>query len=428
MAPIVTSLREIGTAGAQSLAIYLSEQPKSVLETIPSLNPPPGVVSDFHHRESRRGTVIIVSTFLLALALICICIRVWTKLMVARPIKLLWSDLTITISFFLAITAYVLTILNVTPGGTTGYHQYDVPLSETFTDRNVIPLCLTYIIGPTTIGLVKLTLFITYVEIFFTESWVKITCTIGAIISSAFYSIHLILALAWVIPSNGTPWRHQILSTSTLRMQSLSLPRGIVGLIIDVYLIIIPLIAVSKLHLTPKKKAGVSFIFAAGFIVIIGSTLSVVCRFKLRESDDVSWNLAGVSLVSLIEIFLSICIACTTDVSKFILMYKGKFKNMGCSLVSLSCCRNIGRNKNIEELAEEKVDSSDEEKSIQSKERDQKPEKLYPNLDIAEIPPEPCSDNSQPPDSVDRNEKLRRVVLAPGNWVRGSLSSLRLAK
>ncbi|KAJ8067642.1 hypothetical protein OCU04_003250 [Sclerotinia nivalis] len=428
MAPIVGALRQIGTAGAQSLAIYLSDQPKSVLETIPSLTPPPGAIPNFQHRASRRGSVIIVSTFLLALALICTCIRVWTKLMIVRPIRLLWSDLTITISFLLAITAYVLTILTVTPGGTTGYHQYDVPLSETFTNRSIIPLCLTYIMSPTAIGFVKLTLFITYVEIFFTEPWVKIACTIGAIISSAFYTIHLILALAWGIPHNGTPWRHQIFSNSSFRMQSLSLPRGVVSLIIDVYLIIVPLIAVSKLHLTPKKKAGVALIFATGFIAIIGSILSVIYRLRLHDNDDVSWNLAGVALVSLIEIFLGICIACTTDISKFIRMYKGKFKNMGCSSVFWSRCRNIGKTKNIRELAEEKVNSSEEEKSVRSKEHDRKPLKLYPGLDISETPAEPCSNNSQPSNPVGRNEILRRAALAPGIWVRGSFSSLKSAK
>ncbi|KAF7860304.1 hypothetical protein EAF04_008432 [Stromatinia cepivora] len=396
MAPITGALRQIGTAGAQSLAIYLSDQPKSVLETIPSLTPPLGAVSNFHHRASRRGSVIIVSTFLMA------------------PL--------------LAITAYVLTILTVTPGGTTGYHQYDVPLSETFTDRSIIPLCLTYIMSPTAMGFVKLTLFITYAEIFFTESWVKIACTIGAIISSAFYTIHLILALLWDIPHNGTPWRHQIFSNSSFRMQSLSLPRGVVGLVIDVYLIVITLIAVSKLHLAPKKKAGVALIFATGFITIIGSILSVVYRLRLHDNDDVSWNLAGVALVSLIEIFLGICIACTTDISKFIRMYKGKFKNVGCSLVSWSRRKNVGSTRKMRELAEEKVNSSEEEKSVRSKEHDQKPVKLYPGLDISETLPEPCSNNSQPSNSVGRNGILRRVALAPGIWVRGSFSSLKSAK
>ncbi|APA12736.1 hypothetical protein SS1G_08147 [Sclerotinia sclerotiorum 1980 UF-70] len=282
--------------------------------------------------------------------------------------------------------------------------------------------------SPTAIGFVKLNLFITYVEIFFTELWVKITCAIGAIISSAFYTIHLILALAWGIPHNGTPWRHQIFSNSSFRMQSLSLPRGVVGLIIDVYSILIPLIAVSKLHLTPKKKTGVALIFATGFIAIIGSILSVVYRLRLHDNDDVSWNLAGVALVSLIEIFLGICIACTTDISKFIRMYKGKFKKIGCSLVFLSRCRNIGRTRKIKELAEEKVNSSEEEKSVRSKEHDQKTVKLYPGLDISETPPEPCFNNSQPSHPVGRNEKLRRVVLAPGFWVLGSFGSLKSAK
>ncbi|THV50025.1 hypothetical protein BGAL_0168g00070 [Botrytis galanthina] len=120
MAPIARVLRQIG-AGAQSLAVHLSDQPKSVLENTPSLTPPPGIVSNFQHRASRRESVIVVSTLLMALGLICICIRAWAKLV-----------------NLLAIAAYTTTILTVTPGGTSGYHQYDIPLSAIFTNRNII--------------------------------------------------------------------------------------------------------------------------------------------------------------------------------------------------------------------------------------------------------------------------------------------------
>lgn len=74
MVPIAKVLRQIG-ADTQSLAINLSNQPKSVLENIPSLTPPPGIVSNFQHRAFRRESIIVVSTLLMALGLICICIR-----------------------------------------------------------------------------------------------------------------------------------------------------------------------------------------------------------------------------------------------------------------------------------------------------------------------------------------------------------------
>ncbi|TGO20822.1 hypothetical protein BPAE_0263g00120 [Botrytis paeoniae] len=91
MAPIAEVLRQIGT-GAQSLAIHMSGQPKSVLEKIPSLNPPPGTVSNLQHRASRRESVIVVSTLLMTLGSICISIRAWAKFVTLRPVKLLWSD------------------------------------------------------------------------------------------------------------------------------------------------------------------------------------------------------------------------------------------------------------------------------------------------------------------------------------------------
>ncbi|KAF7920279.1 uncharacterized protein EAE98_008972 [Botrytis deweyae] len=322
MAPITEVLRQIG-AGAQSLAIHMSDQPKFVLENIPSLTPPPGIMSNFQHRASRRESVIVVSTLLMALGSICICIRAWAKLVNVRPVKSLW-------------------------------------------------------------------------KIFFTESWVKIACTFGAIISSIFYTIHLILALIWGIPRNGVPWRHQMLWDSFFRMQTLSLPRATVGFTIDTHVIIIPLIAVSKSKLTPRKKIGVGLIFATGFIATIGSIPSTIYRLRL---DDMTIMMMCCGILQ--SLHLS---ACILDISRFVCMYRGRFKYLSCSLLSFSGCRNMIKTRNIRKLTKLKDNSTEDSVQEDENKHEKRSIRVYPGLDISETPHASASNNSETPRPLNGNE------------------------
>lgn len=52
-----------------------------------------------------------------------------------------------------------------------------------------------------------------------------------------------------------------------VRTSDVNLPMGYIGLAIDIYLFVIPLLAVSKLKsLTFRKRVGIALLFSAGFM------------------------------------------------------------------------------------------------------------------------------------------------------------------
>lgn len=54
---------------------------------------------------------------------------------------------------------------------------------------------------------------------------------------------------------------------NSIRSQKLSTPAGIVGLVTDIYLFIVPLVAVSMLmEMTFRKRVGIVMIFGTGFL------------------------------------------------------------------------------------------------------------------------------------------------------------------
>ncbi|KAF7858769.1 uncharacterized protein EAF02_011093 [Botrytis sinoallii] len=197
---------------------------------------------------------------------------------------------------------------------------------------------------------------------------------------------------------------------------TLSLPRATSGFIIDINVIIIPLIAVSKSKLTPRKKIGVGLIFATGFIATIGSILSIIYRLRL---DDLTIMMMCCGILQALHLS-----ACIIDISRFICMDRGRFKYISCSLLSCSGCRNMIKTRNIRKSTKPKDNSTEDSVQEHENKHEKRPIKLCLGLDISEMPPASASNNSETPRPLNGNEMPRRAILAPRFWTRASLCSI----
>lgn len=121
------------------------------------------------------------------------------------------------------------------------------------------------------LGLIKVTIFLTYIELFSAISWIKISCYVGIALTSIFYAVMGSLFCYWSFPHGHQSIVQYYVSLGDQNKKSdvtqvASIPMASVGLAIDIYLFIVPLIAVSKLHMTLRKKIGVASIFGAGIL------------------------------------------------------------------------------------------------------------------------------------------------------------------
>ena len=89
-----------------SLSISHSDLEDPAVFNLSGLTAPPGVIPDFAHPRNREPVFIIVNGILLALMMIFIAIRFYTKLAIIRKVS--WDDLTASLSALGAITLYVL--------------------------------------------------------------------------------------------------------------------------------------------------------------------------------------------------------------------------------------------------------------------------------------------------------------------------------
>ncbi|KAL9029583.1 MAG: hypothetical protein Q9196_002192 [Gyalolechia fulgens] len=74
----------------------------------------------------------------------------------------------------------------------------------------------------------------------------------------------------------------------------------------DVYLLIIPLAAVAKLHMPTKQKFEISAVFFGGMLACLSGSLALYYRIQLLHIEDLTWHFTPVVL----EINTGIIVSC----------------------------------------------------------------------------------------------------------------------
>lgn len=87
---------------------------------------------------------------------------------------------------------------------------------------------------------------------------------IGATISTAFYIAVTITAFVLNSPWPQESLLEDVLSWHYLKFAQFSIPTGIIGMLVDWYLLVLPIPAVLTLQMSTAKKLGILIIFMTG--------------------------------------------------------------------------------------------------------------------------------------------------------------------
>jgi hypothetical protein len=123
---------------------------------------------------------------------------------------------------------------------------------------------VTTITATPALGLIKCSLLIQYYTVFKPLRWLRICVWIGAIISVTFYVAVSITALVLESPWHGEGLIGDILSWHYLEFSKFSIPTGVIGMTLDLYLLILPMPAVLTLKMSLARKLGILIVFTTG--------------------------------------------------------------------------------------------------------------------------------------------------------------------
>lgn len=128
------------------------------------------------------------------------------------------------------------------------------------------PSLLISVLTPPTMLFLKDTFFIMYLQIFRPLRWVRICAYIGALFTTLFYISMTVAVSIFSIPGPGeTLFSHQATPREHLSL-AMSVPQSAVGLAIDLYILVLPIVAVTQLQLSAKRKFGVILLFMTGLL------------------------------------------------------------------------------------------------------------------------------------------------------------------
>ena len=110
----------------------------------------------------------------------------------------------------------------------------------------------------------KLTFFLLYLQIFRPMRWLRICIYLGATLSTIFYWSASAALFALSLPNPGETWLEFTISPRFRLSSHLNLAIAVGGLLVDVYLFILPITAIQKVQLHGIRKVGLTIMFSTG--------------------------------------------------------------------------------------------------------------------------------------------------------------------
>ncbi|KAI1742989.1 hypothetical protein F4680DRAFT_389695 [Xylaria scruposa] len=163
--------------------------------------------------------------------------------------------------------------------------------------------------------LIKISLFALYLRLFNPSKIANFLIWLGLSFVSAFYLVSSIVTLVFCVPHAGDGgWG------SPKSFQRCALPQtytvvaaGVVGTVVDFYILCIPLRMVSKLMLSFRKKIAIASIFLTGLVACTFSIVGTYFRFQILDGVqpmDYTWSAAVAQGLSAIELNIGLVCCC----------------------------------------------------------------------------------------------------------------------
>ncbi|MCJ1454230.1 hypothetical protein MMC28_004582 [Mycoblastus sanguinarius] len=263
----------------------------TALSVTPVLPPPPGTTSNFANPDDRVTMYIVPCSILLAVMILFVSLRFYVRLWISRSPG--WDDLACLLATIGQISFTGLMILIAVHG--VGKHMWDISILE-------LPLILRYaaiatVIVQPTIYFTKLSLLLLYYRLFSPNRRIKHWILFGIVFCSVAYTLMTAIYILYIF------WHNE-------QLHYVNDAVGAINLLTDIYLLCLPIAAVSKLQLPTRKRIGIIAIFLTGNLACIMSTLGLIYRIQFHNGGDETWDMTPVFIVATIENDVGIMCAC----------------------------------------------------------------------------------------------------------------------
>ncbi|KAF7586377.1 hypothetical protein BBP40_009023 [Aspergillus hancockii] len=282
--------------------------PGTDLCVIPAANPPLGQTSNLVDPPSLGAVTIAVSAITIAWAALFTAARIYTNIR-----KLKWADYFVIISLVLSAiyTGLVLEMLEY------ARHQWDVPACW-FNGRYLkILYAQGTLLGPV-IFFAKSSIFLMYLQIFTILKPIRFAIYFGLIFTFLLYFPGVPLESYYAAPHVGQKWEDLLSNGNPSRLIYWGIVQGSLSVALDIYIFILPLPILARLHLPRRKRFQVLLIFSTAMMGIVASVIALVFRVQLDSTKDITWTQSALFICVIVENNVAIIVSSMPFFATFI--------------------------------------------------------------------------------------------------------------
>ncbi|KAF2689726.1 hypothetical protein K458DRAFT_413973 [Lentithecium fluviatile CBS 122367] len=294
----------------------------ALADDYPFSAPPKGVIPNFEHPKLvGYHSITIACAISIALLVLFSAARLYSKLRLIRKTRI--DDYMFWISLPFLLTTLCLYIY-LDNNGAYGYHAYEFKIRE-LTKPILVVTFLSTLFLPVATTLIKVTLFCLILSAFEPVRKLRFLCYGGIFATVAYYFANLVIIITSCHPREGhdrvsflAGMASKKCAGTTEIIQMSSIATGVFNVIIDLYIMAVPLPAVAKLNISRKKKIGVAMIFSAGGVAVIASIISLAFRCRSWKSQDLTVDTIPAMACNMVEISVGLMVTCIGPVWKLI--------------------------------------------------------------------------------------------------------------
>ncbi|KAI0904775.1 hypothetical protein F4823DRAFT_174883 [Ustulina deusta] len=260
--------------------------PDTEICQLPSGTPPNGQLPNFDD-PGLKAVTISISVILTTITVVISLGRLHTNLR-----KLTWTDLFVLLAMALNVADTIVMIIFVK----YFRHIWNLPLCW-FNGQYGLLVYVWQTLMNLSLFFSKTATLILFRQIFATSRAMNIAIWIGVLFCFATYTSGLVVTSYFSAPHVGSTWDQVAanLYGPTVFLLYWSIAQGSASTLLDVYIFILPLPVLARLHLSTKRKIQIIAIFGVGLLGVLAGIISLVYRVKsIQESvSDATYN-AGI--------------------------------------------------------------------------------------------------------------------------------------
>ncbi|KAI5857354.1 hypothetical protein GGS23DRAFT_345533 [Durotheca rogersii] len=290
--------------------------------SIPAGVPPDGVVPNFVDPVDASVETLVAGSVLTAISTIFVLGRLYVN---RTHMKL--ADY-LTILAFVLSTAYSGLVMAV-----HGYsrHSWDMPACWYIEDY-IWKMLFTQnvFLGPTQF-VTKAGILVLYFQLFAVSKKMRWVIMAGIIFLGLLYLPHPILVGLYNAPRPGERWADLATNGMPQKISYYAPIHGVGSIVVDTYIFIIPLLVLSKLHISKQKRISLIAVFTIASLAIISSIFSCYWRITILVSNngDFTWQEAQLFIWIMVEHNTALVVGCMPSFSVFLKNHVGKSTFIG---------------------------------------------------------------------------------------------------